>query len=559
MKGMRKVVRGADFEGVVRYVFSGDDEKRPTPGKLLGGSFGSDAKPGAIIKQFEGISAVKKGSIKKPVWHNSLRLPKGEEVSEERWLEIGDEYMARMNFTDGHPRIYVLHDDYEGQHIHIVASRVAADGSVFYGRNENLISTQVIAKLEKEFSLTITKGVELDDENRIVMPDVKPLRKKEIDKAVRTGQRPPRLVLQEAVETALAGRPTTEKFIEKLERVGIEVKASFKGEVFNGFSFDYEGVHFKASELGDKYKLSRLKKRLNYDETRDHPALAKRRNQRGDHADVAQRDGGQAADSSGRSGAGDPTDREGVRKASAGDRSDGRTDLRNRSTHESDRGEPSVDEAITTIRRLAKPAHVRWQAIYKDDKAHRRAKRDRELAEAEEEDYRKRAEWARQERIRQAREARPLRCLIINADPTGYRLWRAKQMVREYGSSSNLLTLFFITRNARRREIIYEYGGAKIVDKGPLILAKSGSLAEIEAMLELAKLKNWKRLKFRGTEEFKAEAMRLAILRGFEIGADPKDQALARKIEADVRAAQSPAPKTGPPFVAAVPQPPGVL
>lgn len=555
MKGMRKVSRGADFDGAVRYVFSGDEEKRPTPGRLLGGSFGSDLKPLAIIKQFEAIAAAKKGSIKKPVWHNSLRLSKGKKVGEERWVEIGDAYMQAMGFTEGHPRIYVLHDDYEGQHIHIVASRVAADGEVFYGQNENLLSTRVIAQLEKEFSLTITKSVELDAEDRIVMPDVKALRKGEIEKAVRTGERPPRLVIQEAVETALAGRPTTEKFMQRLERVGIEVQASFKGDLFNGFSFNYGGLHFKASELGDRYKLSRLKKRIDYDEIRDHRALAERGRKRSDHADVAQRNSGQASTGNGGSGAGDSTDRESAGEAGAVDRIDGGTARRDGSANAGAGGAASIGEAIATVRRIAKPARIRWQAIYEDDKAYRRAKIDREKAEAEEADYQQRAEWARKERLRQANDARSIRCLIINAEPAGYRLWRAKQMMREYGSSSNLLTLFFITRNPRRREIVYEYAGARIVDKGPLITAKEGSYTEIDAMLELAKLKGWKRLKFRGTANFKAEAMRLAILRGFDVGADPKDQTLLRKIEADVRAEQSPAPVTGERFVAPFPKP----
>ena len=376
MKGMRKVSRGADFVGVVRYVFNCDNEKRPTPGHLLGGSFGSAMKPDAIVKQFEGISALK-ASIKKAVWHNSLRLPKGEKVDEEKWVEIGDAYMSKMGFTEGHPRIYVLHDDYEGQHIHIVASRVAVDGTVFYGQNENLISTRVIAQLEQELALPITKGVDLDDEGKIVMPDVKKLRKGEIEKAVRIGEKPVRTILQEAVDTALTGKPTTTAFIDRLERVGIEVKASFKGDAFNGFAFAYSGLHFSASELGDKYKFSRLKKRLNHDETRDYPALEQRRAQRSNNAHEPQRsDGSPSADGSGH-GAGDSTASAGARAAYAGDAEDGKANRADRA--------PDVSEAVSTLTRISRSSNAWWRAIYEADRQRVRAKIDREERETDEE------------------------------------------------------------------------------------------------------------------------------------------------------------------------------
>lgn len=554
MKGMRKISRGSYFEGAVRYVFSGDDKKRPEAVRLLGGSFGSDAKASTIIRQFEGISALKK-SIKKAVWHNSLRLPKGEKVDDARWVEIGDAYMRKMGFSEAFPRIYVLHDDYEGQHIHIVASRVGADGSVFYGQNENLRSTQVIASLEKDFALTITKGVDLDDEGKIVMPDVKPLRKKEIEKAVRTGETPARVVLQEAVESALSGRPTTLKFMERLERAGVVVKASFKGEIFNGFAFEYGGLHFSASELGDKYKFSRLKRRIRYDEAGDYRALAERRSNGKDNPGSAERDSGPAPAGVGRSGAGDTTDRDGARELGAGAESDVGATLRDRPAHESDRSEPGFDEAIATVRRLSKPADRRRKAIEDEEKSRRRAKIAREKAEVEEAEYQLGMERLRKARLAKAKEVRSARLVLINIEPAGWRTWRARQMVKEYGAASQLLTLFFMKRDAKRREIAYEYGGARIVDRGPLITAEHGSYAEIDAMLELARLKGWTRVKARGNDEFKAEIIRQALLRGFEVGADQQDEALLRRVKAEVRAEMYPKHDDAPRPAAPAPRP----
>jgi hypothetical protein len=534
MKGMRKVSRGSDFAGVVRYVFSGDKEKRATPGKLLGGSFGSETTPRDIVTQFEGISALK-GSIKKAVWHNSLRLQKGETVSDERWVEIGDEYMRKMGFSEAHPRIYVLHDDYDGQHIHIVASRVAADGTVFYGQNENLVSTRVIASLEKQFALTITKGVDLDEEGHIVMPDVKPLRKGEIEKAIRTGEKPVRTTLQEAVETALAGKPTTTKFMEKLESAGVTVATSFKGETFNGFSFGYAGIHFSASELGDKYKLSRLKRRLNYDEIRDHQALAERRSERGNHARSAKRDLGQATKDGGRPCPGDSTNSVSAEPVGTDDHSDDYADRADRAANSAAGAAAEFAEAIDTVVRIAMPAQVRWQEIYDSERKRRRAKLDRERREAEEAAYQRQAEWARKQRLELAKQRRPVRFAIVVAEPASWMIWRKKQMVKEYGRTSELLALFFMRRDKRRREIAYEYAGARIVDHGPMITADNGSYAEIDAMLELAKVKGWSNVKFFGSDGFKEEAMRHAQLRGFRVDAAPGDEALLERVKRQIK------------------------
>ncbi|MBU2840424.1 relaxase/mobilization nuclease domain-containing protein, partial [Acidithiobacillus thiooxidans] len=139
MKGMRKVKRGKGFRGVLNYVFARDAGHKEEPGRLLGGNL-SGTDPRTLAQEF-GITRTLRPEIEKPVWHNSLRLPAGESVTDDQWLNIADEYMQEMGFSDLHPRCYVLHDDKDGQHIHIVASRIALDGSLYLGKNENLIST----------------------------------------------------------------------------------------------------------------------------------------------------------------------------------------------------------------------------------------------------------------------------------------------------------------------------------------------------------------------------------------------------------------------------------
>lgn len=109
-----------------------------------------------LIAEFDGTKQLRP-DVQKAVWHNSLRLPDGELLTVEQWSCIADDYMRRMGFSDTHLRCYVLHDD-DGQHIHIIASRIDLyAGKLYLGRNENLISTRIISELEIAHGLTVTK------------------------------------------------------------------------------------------------------------------------------------------------------------------------------------------------------------------------------------------------------------------------------------------------------------------------------------------------------------------------------------------------------------------
>src|SRR5690606_995936 len=180
MKGMQKISRGAGFRGALDYAQDRDSPEAER-GVLIGGNMsGQDAK--TLASEF-GLSRALRPDIEKPVWHNALRLPAGERITPDKFVQVADDYMTRMGFSDQHQRCYWLHDDAEGQHIHIVASRVGLDGSVYLGKNENLKSTRHIAALEEAHGLRMTQGVKLDADGRVVMPDQAKPTKGEIEMA----------------------------------------------------------------------------------------------------------------------------------------------------------------------------------------------------------------------------------------------------------------------------------------------------------------------------------------------------------------------------------------
>ncbi len=329
MKGMNRIKRGTGFRGALDYVFGRDDARKDEPGVLVGGNM-SGATVQQLTREFAAVRALRP-DIEKPVWHNALRLPEGETLSPERWQSLCDDYMQRMGFTPDHPRCYVLHDDAQGQHIHILAARISATGAVYLGRNENLNSTRIIQHIERLYGLTITKGATYTDDGNIVLPERKQARQGEIEAAVRTGILPPRLQLQHILDAALKRGPqTAPAFAHTLQEQGVTVVPNIASTgTLNGFSFEIDGIAFKGSALGNSYKWAALNKVVNYDKDRDHAALADLRTSARNRTAIGATPAGDRRtpgdDSAGhRSGDGGPAahDRDTDRAGDAADRAD---------------------------------------------------------------------------------------------------------------------------------------------------------------------------------------------------------------------------------------------
>ena len=304
MKGMQSISRGSSFAGVMAYAFDGDEKKpRELKGEILGGNM-SGRNPEELAREFNASKAIRP-DVGRPVWHNSLRLPKDEKVDKDKWVEIADAYMLKMGFSEHNQRVYVLHDDADGQHIHIVASRIGLDGSLFYGKNENFISTKKIAELEVEFGLEITTTATYDEKGKVVMPDRSRPKKGELGKAEGTDGVIARFTLADLIDKAMVDKPTASVFVERLVLSGVEVRANFSKDTLNGFSFSIDGVPFKGSQLGKLYTGKALFQRgLSYDKDRDYAAIKQlgggaARNADGDQA---ARDAGKTEPNSGNHG-----------------------------------------------------------------------------------------------------------------------------------------------------------------------------------------------------------------------------------------------------------------
>ena len=221
-----------------------------------------------LTDEFKTVSSFRQ-DIKKPVFHAFLSLPKNEHLTDEQWQEIAKDYLKEMNIDiEKHQYICVRHNDTDQDHIHIVANRIGLDGSVWHGQHSAFNTIAACERLEIKHGLTITQSLK-GQKSEVSAPT-----KNEIEQALRTGEKPARIVLQNALQAAMVGKPDLETFIDRLQAVGIDpaFNVASTGNVAGvsfGIKNNEKNIYFKGSQLGKKYSWNTIKNKVIYDKNRD--------------------------------------------------------------------------------------------------------------------------------------------------------------------------------------------------------------------------------------------------------------------------------------------------
>ncbi|MFP1722910.1 relaxase/mobilization nuclease domain-containing protein [Lonsdalea quercina] len=221
-----------------------------------------------LTDEFKAVSGFRQ-DIKKPVFHAFLSVPKDEHLTDQEWEDIAKDYLKEMNIDiEKHQYICVRHNDTDKEHIHIVANRVGLDGSVWLGQHSAFNTIAACERLEIKHSLNITQGLK-GQKSEISAPT-----KNEIEMALRTGEKPARIVLQNALQAALVGKPDLSTFVERLQAVGIDpaFNVASTGNVAGvsfGIKNNEKNIYFKGSQLGKKFSWNTIKSKVKYDKNRD--------------------------------------------------------------------------------------------------------------------------------------------------------------------------------------------------------------------------------------------------------------------------------------------------
>lgn len=167
-----RISRGAGFKGALLYV---SDEGPRATGKKRPELIGTNL-PGSDTSTFAAAFGAFKRlrpDIKRQVWHSSLRLPAGERLPSEKWAEVVAAYLQKMGFDDATPYVVVRHnnDVPDGDHVHIILSRVNSRAEVWLGQHEVHRAIEATQQLEREFGLTLTPGLgDADAEAKAARP-----------------------------------------------------------------------------------------------------------------------------------------------------------------------------------------------------------------------------------------------------------------------------------------------------------------------------------------------------------------------------------------------------
>lgn len=270
-----KLSRGSGFRGVLDYAFG--DGKDP---EIVGGNMGG--RTAAELASEFGAFREMRPSCERPVWHCSLSCPPGERLTAEQWRGVGMDMMRHMGMA-GHAFSMIRHADTDLDHVHLVASRIGVDGSLWHGAHDVRTAIAATQRIERDHGLTLTPGIRDDadtaPDQRATNTGVRNATKAEIEQADRTGDAPARMRLQEILAAALDQETKSIfAFLDEMEAAGVTAVPNVaRTGRMNGFSFEIDGVPFKGSQLGKAFGWKALQERgIAYEPERDGATLVAR-------------------------------------------------------------------------------------------------------------------------------------------------------------------------------------------------------------------------------------------------------------------------------------------
>ena len=250
------LTRGRGFRGLLNYLFQDGKDAAIVGGNMLGRS----AKE--LVREFAACRQAN-DRVKTPVWHCSLSLPLGEDLIPKRWNQVGASLLAKMGLDQNRPWVLVRHSDTDHRHAHLVTSRTAYDGSVWYGHWEVNRLMQAKSEVEREFGLSVTP---------INSEAPKPTRGKlwELSRSIESGKDiaiPSKSTLMAAIDRAInESGGDVQAFGNRLEGAGIEMKLNQSNTTgrIAGASFRDRcgGDWLKGSQLGKAYTWAQIAGRI---------------------------------------------------------------------------------------------------------------------------------------------------------------------------------------------------------------------------------------------------------------------------------------------------------
>lgn len=243
-----KVLRNGSFYKTAHYVLNKTEAER-IGGNMAGLSLHE------LVSEFM-MSRNLNTTVERPVYHFILSLPHHENLADEQFAQIADEYLEGMGLDLSEHQYFVArHSDRTHSHVHIVASRInvltsrVADGSF-----ERYRSQEVLRKLEQKYELSVVPcSWEVGKRS---------LSKSQLLKSESTGKLSVQTRLQQSIERAAANAPRITQFLDRLMSEGVQVKITWSEGSIRGISYRLDSVAMSGSQLGSRYSFPGLQQHL---------------------------------------------------------------------------------------------------------------------------------------------------------------------------------------------------------------------------------------------------------------------------------------------------------
>jgi len=142
--------KGKGFKGLIEYNM---DKENPAHGEVIGGNVHpSDTK--FVVQQFNEVRDIRR-DIKDPVFHVVMGWHPDDAVDNALMETSAERVLDGMGFDrENHQYLLVRHYDARHHHLHIVANRIAYNGSVFVGKMSGIKANEARKQLERELGFT---------------------------------------------------------------------------------------------------------------------------------------------------------------------------------------------------------------------------------------------------------------------------------------------------------------------------------------------------------------------------------------------------------------------
>ena len=233
-----KIIKGADFGGVINYMLSKQEGKAMV---LASNNIGFTDQ-NLCVHEFT-LQASMRPNVQKPVCHTILSFSANDadQLTDDVMIKIANEYLEKMGYGDTQSLI-VRHSDRQHPHLHICINRIGNNGKTISDRNEKYRSTKICRELTERYGLTIGEG------------------KQEVNRSRLRGEDKLRYEIFDTIKSILLQSQTWKDFVAGLEQQGIITRVKTKGntDVVQGIIFEKDGCSFSGSKIDRTCSFSRL-------------------------------------------------------------------------------------------------------------------------------------------------------------------------------------------------------------------------------------------------------------------------------------------------------------